>query len=393
MNLEQLKALLAAKNTRAAELEKTIRESQKEDEITAARKELDANIHERGVIEGQITELTRSSAIEAIETAKKALGEEKGADGELKLTTRSAINLAFGLAYRKKKATDEQQRAIDKSLFTTNKVYAAPTAEKDGVNNGGVLIPTLAFMDLLKEDKALTPILEDTVFYNIPGMLSFPIRTNRGLAQVKTEGKGTAQQTVELGTLDLVKGCLQIDVPVTDELEAMTDINVGAWIVQSIEQDLTDDWGAALIYGTGTDNQVSGITNGLTAVPMTAGKEQEGAIKCLHAIKGKCRRGAKLYVSQTFMDRMTSLADTTGRLIYPNGWTVCDGHAVVVDDNLKDDEILAGNVSRFFKANLMSGMTIKQDYSASQGITDYVAKVYCATKALSSAFSYAKIPA
>jgi len=392
MNLEQLKALLAGKNARAAELEKTIKESQKEDEILATRKELDTNIHERGVLEGQIAELTRMAAISAIETSKKEL-EGKGGSVELKMSSRSAINLSFGLAYRKKSPTDEQKRAIDKALFTTDKTYVAPAADKDGVNNGGVLIPTLAFMDLLKEDKALTPILDDTVFYNIPGMLSFPIRTTRGTAQVKTEGKSTADQTVELGSLDLVKGCLQVDVPVTDELEAMTDIDVGAWIVQSIEQDLTDDWGSALIYGTGVTNQISGIVKDLTAATITAGKEQEGAIKALHAIKGKYRRGAKLYVSQTYMDRVTSLVDTTGRLIYPNGWTVCDGHPIVVDDNLKDDEILAGNVSRFFKANLLSGMTIKQDYNAPSGITDYVAKVFCATKALASAFSYAKIGA
>jgi HK97 family phage major capsid protein len=397
MNEAQIRARIVEINTRKAQLDSIISSSQKAEDIVAARTEADALIEERGRLTGQLTEMTRNSAITALEVKET---EQRSAGNQplptAKLTLRSALALSIGLASRKKAPTDEQKRNLSNAMTTTATTYVAPTADVDGVNNAGVFIATTALLDLLKEDKKLTPILNDILFTNIKGLTVYPYRKSRGTAAVKAEKSGTKQDSMEWGTLQLVKGTLQITLEVTDEIIALSDIDLGAYLLSEIENDLTEDWASELIYGSGADNHVSGVVNGVTVTVLTSGSELDGVISLLHSLPGKFRRGAKVYVSQKIYDKVVETKDTNKNYIFnvfnaAGAWTNVDGSPVMLDETLNTGDVVISNIARFFKANMLSPLTLESQKEITTGITTYVAKEFCASAAVLSSVAYAHL--
>ena len=149
-------------------------------------------------------------------------------------------------------------------MTTTSAVYSAATEQADGVNNAGIFIPTHLVLDLLREEELLSPILSDIVFTRVPGLTEFPYRESRDKARVKVEGIAGKDNQMKWATLRLEKGVLQTIIAVTDEILALTDFNLGEYIVNQILQDINEDWLEHLIYGTGADNQIKGLTIGAT---------------------------------------------------------------------------------------------------------------------------------
>ena len=235
--------------------------------------------------------------------------------------------------------------------------------------------------------------MRDIAFTHIPGLTEFPYRKSRDKAKAKKENDETGENQMEWAKLTGVKGWLQTIIVVTDEVRALTDFDLGNYIVEQMLQDLNEDWCADLIYGTGTDDHIKGITIGATAA-VAGGYEGDTVAALIAGIKlckGKYRKGAKAYVAQDVYDEVLFAQDDNGDFTYPilnntQGIVSIGPIRIEVDENLKDGEFLIGNVGKYFKANTLIGTRLETERAARKGTTTYVASEYCATTPVEGAF-------
>jgi HK97 family phage major capsid protein len=390
MRLKEIKERLAAITKRMGELDTELRSADAE-RITQIEIEANTLKEERTRLTSEMAELVRSGFSSG--TPGSAPGTETD-EGIKSLSTRQKISLIVGRQARKKSFTEAEQRALGTALTTTATTFVEAAANADGVNNAGVLIPTNLVLDFLREDELLSPILEDISFTYVKGLVDFPYRVSRDKAKVKAQGAAGKDNQMEWSKLTGAKGYLQTIIAVTDEVLALSDIDFGAYIMSQMMQDIVEDWTYELIYGTGADDRIKGITYNATAA-VSGGyetdKEIDAIIAGIKLCKGKYRRGAKVYVAQDVYDAIAFAVDDEGRFRYPLFNNTAPINAigsipVVVDENLADGDFIIGNVSKYYKANSLIPLRIETDRLARKGITEYIASGYFATVPHPSAF-------
>lgn len=384
-------------NARLEEIEarkKEIRDSMDSmtsDELEERKKELEEIISEKKKLADERQNLLLQREDDLKKDSIKIKEKEKNT-----MNKRQSQLFVIGRCFRNKNITEEEMRALDTSVTTTAKTFVQATASLNGVNNGGVLIPTEVLFDLLKEDEALTPILGDVIPTAVAGMLNVPYRKNRTKAYGKAEGKAVNDGQWEWDALSLVVGKLQSQLRVDDTVSEMSDLDLGSYIISQLEQDLAEDWSSDVIYGTGASNHISGITNGLTA---TTGTDAMTVIEtAMKKLTGKYRHGAKLYVAQDIYDSIVMAKDKNGAyVINPvnniNGVQSIFGSELAVDETLNSGEFIFGNVSKYYKLNLTAPLKVELERSATAGTTTYVCSQGGAGKAVPSAFIYGKVTA
>ena len=350
----------------------------------------------------------RESVIAQLENQKQA--EQKIAEqrqvqskiekekNQMNLTKRQAYSLLIGASMRKKTLTEEEKRAVDVALGTTATTYVAPSANADGVNNFGVLINTKTLTDLLVEDSAPSPILNDVLLYNIKGMTSFPYRKQRTTANKKVEGKAVADASWEWATVEGKKGWLQSTLKITEEVFALTDIDLGNYVIGLMLSDMKEDFATELLYGNGqvgdgdtTPARIKGITNGATAITATSATLFEDLIAAFKGLPKKYKKGAKFYVAEDVYEDLATAKDGAGHYIYDvkaNPNITILGRKVEVEPNLVDGGVLIGNVTRYFKGNLLKDINIEQDKSITTQVRTFVASVFACGAPVPSAFAY-----
>mgnify|MGYP001369317761 CR=1 FL=1 len=311
-----------------------------------------------------------------------------------RLSMRDKLSYAVGKRARGKAFSEAEKRALGSALTTTATTFVEATADLNGINNAGIFIQTKLLLDLLREEGKLSPILADINFTAIPGLVDYPYRESRDKARAKAEGAEGLQNQMKWAKLSLSKGYLQTVIAVTDEVMALTDFDFGSYIINQILQDLNDDWVEDLVYGTGSDDHIKGLTVGATAAVTNGyvvGSEVDALIKGIKACVGKYRRGAKIYAAQDVYDAVLFAVDDNGNFKYPvfnnsSGITSVGPIRLEVDENLKSGDFVIGNVNKYFKVNSLIPLRIETDRQAKRGITEYIASEYCATAPFAGAF-------
>jgi len=378
---------------RIAEINKRMTDLQTELDTATAERIADIE-KECRTLKDEREKLTRQLADEARNafdggTTKPTTAETD--NGISTMSKRDKMAFIVGKQARKKAFTDIEKRALGVALTTTVNTYQAATAELDGANNAGIFIGTKLVLDLLKEEGKLSPIFADIAMTAVPGLIDYPYRASRTKGKYKAEGASGTDNQMEWTKLSLSKGYLQTIIPITDEVQALTDFDFGAYIISQILQDLNEDSVEQLIYGTG-DSQIKGITVGATAAVANGytGDVTAAVIAGIKQCKGKFRRGAKLYVAQNVADDVLFSVDDNGNFKYPifngTGITSIGTVRMEVDENLKDGEFIIGNVNKYFKVNSLFPMRVETDRHATKGITEYIASIYCAAAPFPGAF-------
>lgn len=384
-----LKERLNQINSRLGAIENEIRSASTAEVIEALRAEATSLIEERGRLTAQMG----AEAIAAMNNAGNAVNENEE-DIEIRsYSKRDKLALIVGRVARKKGFTDAEKRALGVALTTTASVFSAATGEADGVNNGGVTIPTSLVFDLLREDGKLSAILNDVNFTAIKGLTEFPYRKSRTAASAKAEGSGTGAASWEFDKLSGVKGWLQTKIVVTDELQALSDIDFGAYVADQMLQDMPEDFAADIIYGTGSNNHIKGVVTGVSAKTYTAGKELESIIAAIKAGTGRYFKNAKVYLASDVYKAVLFAVDANGNFKLPvlnnaTGVTSLAKYKIEEDECLHDGDIVFGDVNKYYKANALIDLKLESQRNIDDGTTTYVAKEYCAAAGVTNAFVY-----
>ena len=93
--------------------------------------------------------------------------------------------------------TDMEKRALDTAITTTATTYVAPTANVDGVNNGGLFIPTDINLALMNALQLASPIFRDVAKTAIPGVVKFPYKVSGSGAKSVGETEASPDGSVQ----------------------------------------------------------------------------------------------------------------------------------------------------------------------------------------------------
>lgn len=310
------------------------------------------------------------------------------------MSKRDKLAYVLGKHARGKKFTEVETRALGVALTTTATTFVEATSSVEGVNNAGVFIKTGLLLDFLREEGLISPIVNDVNFTSIPGLVDFPYRASRDKARAKQEGKDGKDNQMEWAKLTGTKGFLQTIIPVTDEVQALTDFDFGGYIVSQMMQDFSEDWGEEVIYGSASNDRIKGITFGATPAVNNGyanGKVLDAVIAGIKLCKGRFRRGAKIYAAQDVIDSIAFSLGDNGEFRHPvfnntAGVSSVGPLRVVEDENLNEGEFIIGNVGRYFKLNMLIPLRVETERKARKAVTEYIASAFCASVPFPGAF-------
>ncbi len=289
-----------------------------------------------------------------------------------------------------------EKRALGIALTTTSSTYTAPSADADGVNNGGVFIPKTVLYDLLETDAPDSPFLRDVKLQHIKGAVIFPyvVESSNGTSKSKGEGKDADDRSIKWGKLTLAQGNYPLTIEVTMELLAMTDEEFTDYLLADLANEMNLLLSDEVFYGTGKDNRIEGVTVGAIDGKTYAAGGEAAAIKTgLLALSRRARRGAKVYISRSMSLEMTFEKDKEGRYIFPiynnGGISSIATVPVEVDESLHDGDFVIGNAKNYI-LNMTKNTEVYAELHGKKRIIEYTAHLMVAGKAAPKKFYYAK---
>ncbi len=372
--------------------------------LEAEARELDKR--EKEVRQAEVTKAKRAALMASLngETESASATVEVGGNPVEKKETRSRADILASKEYRsafaKKlmglKLTEAEQRAADVAITTTSTVYTAGGEEVDGVNNGGLLVPSEVSEDLLKILSMQSPIFRDVKKTNIVGVVKFPYKKSISAA----ERKGSAGETVknkdaaiEWGTLELKTAEVTITVKVSWKLEAMTADDFIAYLKDELREQMAEAKIEGVIYGAGNNSDMEGIT--VNAIKKQYTKESSTPLSAIETnlafLPAKKKIGAKIYISTTAAEAVQFAKDSNGNYIYNPAFGLPKnfaGYALEVDPFLKDGDIVIGNVNRYARLNVVEAMTIVKEIKGSLRQNEYTAYEVCGSAAQPNCLLY-----
>lgn len=289
------------------------------------------------VVEEQ-TETERSLVKDSVENVQIIDKEEKRmTNSKYNAETRAWAKKCLG----RNDFDEEEKRALGDAVTTTATTFTASTAETQGVNNGGLFIPTEVRMELMQQIEEMSPFFRDIRKIQVNGNVDLPYIFASDDANWYAELNCTVNEGVEYKSLQLTGWELAKDVVLTWKVEEMT---IDAFITFVIEE-LVHKMGTALItaviYGTGS-SQPTGAIYGVS--PITTGETPiDTIINAYGSLAQEDRRGAKAYVSTAVRVAMIGYKDENGNYPFLQGLAGTDLFTIETDPYLQDNDIIVGN--------------------------------------------------
>lgn len=349
--------------TRTAELEaeeRKLQEAKLVEEEEARKLQEAQEIEER---KAQQEAEERRKVAEAIE--KRELNAKKLSDKEERKMSFTLESAEYRSAWAKKmlnfgedKFTEDEKRALGDAITTTATTFVQSTEDTQGINNGGLFIPTSVRNDILQLIYKTSPFLQDVRKLEVAGNVDLPRLIAADDAQWYVELTSTANEGIEFGRLQLTGWELAKDVEVTWKLEAMTPDSFINFIVEELGQKMGKALATAVLYGNGS-SKPTGALNGLVGV--TAGTDPiETCINTYKSLGEDARIGAKCYISTDVNIAIAQMKDNSNKYQYLGGKPVVSLFDLVVDPYLSGNDILVGN-PRNYVLNTVKGVSLGKD--------------------------------
>jgi len=238
------------------------------------------------------------------------------------------------------KFSKEETRALGDALFTTDSVFVAADENTQGINNGGLLIPTDVRADILEVITQLSPFFRDIRKLRVAGNIDLPFLDMAEDANWYAETVPTANESMKLAKITLTGHELAKNVEVSWKLEKMAVVDFIAFIVQEIAMKMGKALVQATLYGDGVD-KATGAIHGLTKV--NGNGPIDTFILTYKELGQEERIGAKAYISTEANIDIVSYKDANGNYPFLMGIGTNKLAPMEIDPFLKDRDILVGN--------------------------------------------------
>ena len=198
------------------------------------------------------------------------------------------------MGLKDEKFTEDEKRALGDAVTTTATTFVASTESVQGINNGGLFIPTSVREDLMEIIEKNSPIFRDVRKLQVAGNIDLPYLFDSDDAEWYVELTDTKNEGQEYRSLQLTGWELAKDIVITWKLEAMAVESFISFLLEELANKMGKALINAVIYGDGV-NKPTGITKGLTAVK-TGATPIDNIINTYETLSDDARIGAKAYV-------------------------------------------------------------------------------------------------
>lgn len=245
------------------------------------------------------------------------------------------------------KFTEDEKRALGDAVTTTATTFVASTSDTQGINNGGLFIPTSVRMDLMELIAQESPIFRDARKLQVSGNVDLPYLFAADDANWYTELTDTVNEGMEFKNMQLTGWELAKDIVITWKLEEMAVESFISFILEELKNKMGKAIINAVIYGDGS-NKPTGVTYGLVAITPDEGDTAiDRVLKVFKALSDEARIGAKAYISNDVNLDIVSYKDQNGNYPFLAGVPSVKGFAIEVDPYLRNKDILAGNMKNY----------------------------------------------
>lgn len=290
------------------------------------------------------------------------------------------------------KFTEDEKRALGDAVTTTATTFVASTADTQGINNGGLFIPTSVRMDLMELISQESPIFRDARKLQVSGNIDLPYLFEADDAAWYTELTDTKNEGIEFRNMQLTGWELAKDIVITWKLEEMAVESFIAFILEELKNKMGKAIINAVIYGDG-ENKPTGVTNGLTPIEPEEGDTAiDRVLNVFRGLSDDARIGAKVYVSNEVNLDIVSYKDNNNNYPFLAGIPSVKGFSIEVDPYLKERDILAGNMKNYI-FNEVTPMRVDKEKTVKGRKTIYGGYGIYDGKARPNYFKYGKVTA
>lgn len=261
--------------------------------------------------------------------------------------------------------------------------------------NSVAILPTQTLNEIIKKARTMGGVISHCRNFNIPTNIKVPIGTPSTKANWHTEGETVnAENPADKITYVSFAGYEIIKVfSISAAAKRMSIQAFESYIIDELSNCIMECIADSLINGTGS-SQGTGLITGITwndenSFAFTDELTYKDFTKALGMLKRGYSPNAKWSMNNsTLYNRVYSITDSNGRPIFisdPKGEEIgyILGKAVVIDDNIADDEIVLGDLS-YMGYNLPEGIVVEvsRESSFRKGLIDYRAMAIADTKPL-----------
>lgn len=289
------------------------------------------------------------------------------------------------MGLKEEEFTDEEKRALNDAVTTTATTFVASTASAQGVNNGGLFIPTDVRMELMELIEKQSPIFRDVRKLQVAGNIDLPYLFEADDAEWYVELTDTKNEGQEYRNLQLTGWELAKDVVITWKLEEMAVESFISFIIEEISNKMGRALVNAIIYGDGA-NKPTGITNGLTAIK-TGDTPIDNIIDTYKSLAEEQRIGAKAYISSNVNISIVGYKDKNGNYPFLQGVATNPLVSIEQDPYLKNNDVIVGN-PRYYILNEVTPVRVDKEKTIKGRKTTYGGYGVFDGKAKPNAFAY-----
>lgn len=241
--------------------------------------------------------------------------------------------------------TEDEKRALGDAVTTTATEFVASAEGVQGINNGGLFIPTSVrneFMEILTQQ---SPIFRDVRKLQVAGNIDLPYLFASDDAEWYAELEDTKNEGQEYRSLQLTGFELAKNVVITWKLEEMAVDSFIAFILDELVNKMGKALINAVIYGDG-QGKPTGVTNGL--VKVTDGETPIDTILATYgALNNDARVGAKAYISTNVNMAIVGYKDGNNNYPFLQGVATNSLVNIEQDPFLRENDIVVGNMRNY----------------------------------------------
>ena len=334
--------------SRMAQIKDLVEKSEDIEEVRKLNEEVDTLKSEESEIRSQMAKDEVAKKLESGEVEARKLEIEVKEEKDMKEKKFDLSSKEYRTAWAKKmmnlpeeRFTEDEKRALGDAITTTATEFVASAADAQGINNGGLFIPTSVRMELMELISQDSPFFRDVRKLAVDGNVDLPYLFAADDSNWYSETTETFNEGQEYKNLKLTGFELAKDIVITWKLEEMAVDSFIDFILDELNEKMGKAIVKAVLYGTGS-GQPTGVTHGLT--PVTTGANAiERVLNTYKSLSKDARIGAKAYISTDVNLDIISYKDNNGNYPFLAGIPAVSGFKIEVDPYLENDDIVAGN--------------------------------------------------
>lgn len=365
MNKEELlKKLDAAKTEK--ELEEIRSQLESLNNVEEKKKQLISEIEERDLVRNTQNEIETRKFVKVDEmNDKKDEKEEKRSLAEILKSPE--YRTAWAKTLLNRKLDEKEERALGDAVTTTATEYTASAAETQGINNGGLFIPTDVRTDMLRIIEETSPFLRDVRKLAVSANIDMPYLNAADDAEWYAELEDTKNEGADYKSLSLTGHELAKQVEITWKLEAMAVEEFIAFITKELANKMARALATAVLYGDGDKKPTGALKD---AIKVTGTEVIETMINTYAQLPSEMKVGAKAYLSSALAIQVVGFKDNNGNYPYLQGLNKTALFEVEVDPFLKDEDMIVGNPQNYV-LNTVQQISVNQEKKITQRRTTY----------------------